>query len=108
MPNDVGKDTLALLRYDARKKSVGLAYALWFFFGLWGGHWFYAGKVGRGVAKLLVGLSMFIPLVWFITVPIALIWNVVDLFILAGHIKRYNTGLVDDLASDQRTGIAEA
>jgi TM2 domain-containing membrane protein YozV len=35
--------------------SLGLAYVLWFFFGLLGIHYFYMGKVGRGILWLLTG-----------------------------------------------------
>lgn len=34
-------------------KSVGMAYLLWFFLGLFGAHHFYLGKIGRGVGYLV-------------------------------------------------------
>jgi TM2 domain-containing membrane protein YozV len=36
-------------------KSKGVAYALWFFFGLLGIHKFYLGKVGMGVLYIFTG-----------------------------------------------------
>lgn len=36
-------------------KSTGIAYLLWFFFGLLGAHKFYIGKIGIGILYLLTG-----------------------------------------------------
>lgn len=46
--------------------SKGTAYLLWFFFGVFGAHKFYVGKVGMGVLYLctggLLGIGCFIDL----------------------------------------------
>lgn len=36
-------------------KSKGVAYLLWFFFGLFGFHKFYLGKVGSGLLYMFTG-----------------------------------------------------
>lgn len=42
-----------LAPYPGTEKSLGVAYLLWFFFGVLGVHHFYLGKVVRGVLYLL-------------------------------------------------------
>ena len=37
-----------MLIYEMQKKSAGIAYALWFFLGGWGIHYFYLGNSTRG------------------------------------------------------------
>jgi TM2 domain-containing membrane protein YozV len=60
-----------------RDRSLGLAYVLWFFFGLLGIHQFYLGKVGRGILYLLTGGVLGIG--WLI-----------DLFTLPAQTRRVN------------------
>lgn len=63
-----GGDTLVLI-HEARKKRVGLAYALWLALGIGGGHRFYIGGRGTRYGWVLWGLSL----------PLALLWH-------AGHL----------------------
>lgn len=67
-------------QYDNEKKSEGVAYALWFFLGAFGGHRFYAGNIGMGVAMLLTlgGLG---------------VWALIDVFFIGKAIKRHNRGI---------------
>jgi TM2 domain-containing membrane protein YozV len=58
-------------------KSKGVAYLLWFFFGLIGGHRFYLGKVGTG-------------LLYFLTLGGLGIGWVIDLFTLASQVDTVN------------------
>ena len=60
-----------------REKELWVAYALWFFCGLWGIHKFYLGKVGMGIIYILTCGFFFIG--WFI-----------DLFTLPSQVDRYN------------------
>ena len=45
-------------------KSLGIAYLLWFFFGILGIHKFYLGRIGMGILYLLTG--GFFGIGWFI------------------------------------------
>jgi TM2 domain-containing membrane protein YozV len=58
-------------------KSKGVAYLLWFFFGVFGVHRFYLGKVGTGILYLL-------------TAGLFGIGWLVDLFTLSGQVDTYN------------------
>jgi TM2 domain-containing membrane protein YozV len=62
-------------------KSKTVAYLLWFFFGLWGFHKFYLGKVGIGILYLFTFGLFFIG--WFI-----------DLFTLGTQVDTYNALLL--------------
>jgi TM2 domain-containing membrane protein YozV len=92
MPSDAAQ----MMMYDANKKSTGLAYLFWFFFGSFGVHRFYAGR--RASAAVMLILTIFciitmiigIGLVWFITVAP---WLIVDAFLIPGMIRSHNTSL---------------
>jgi TM2 domain-containing membrane protein YozV len=58
-------------------KSKSTAYLLWFFFGLWGGHKFYLGKVGMGI-------------IYFFTFGVFGIGWFIDLFTLGNQVDIYN------------------
>lgn len=63
--------------YDDVKKSTGIAFAFWFFLGGLGGHRFYMGHTGIGVAMLLTlgGLGF---------------WSLIDGFFVAGAVREIN------------------
>ncbi len=63
--------------YRRPELSIGTAYVLWFFLGLFGAHHFYLGKVGRGVGYLFTFGWLMIG--WF-----------VDLFTLPSQLQRIN------------------
>ena len=58
-------------------KSLGVAYVLWFFLGVFGVHHFYMGKIGRGI-------------LWLLTLGLAGIGWLWDLFTLPGQIRQVN------------------
>jgi TM2 domain-containing membrane protein YozV len=74
-------------------KSMGIAYALWFFLGQLGLHRIYLGRVGSGVAQLLLGVVGWAT-VWVVigVIPLAIlwIWLLVDLFLTAGMVREAN------------------
>ena len=63
-----------------KQKSKGIAYALWWFTGVFGGHRFYAGSIGIGVAMLLTlgGLG---------------VWALIDVFFIGRAIERHNESI---------------
>ncbi|RCX19155.1 TM2 domain-containing protein [Fontibacillus phaseoli] len=50
-----------------RGKNMVIAYVLWYFLGLFGGHRFYMGKTGSAVAQLVLSITvigMIVTSVW--------------------------------------------
>src|SRR5262249_59181689 len=89
----VSGDARAMMLFEANKKSIVVAYLLWFLFGWAGGHRFYAGKVGSAVAQLL--LFIFGVILTFFIVGILLlipqgIWVLIDAFLIPGWIRNHN------------------
>lgn len=65
------------VEYENKKKSKGIAYAMWFFLGVLGGHRFYVGDVGMGIAMLLTlgGLG---------------VWALIDVFLIGARVEQLN------------------
>lgn len=88
------------LKYEAAKKSALIAYLLWFFLGAFGVHRFYLKRIGSGLALLLLwavgGVLTFIG-VGYVFLGIAAIWLVIDIFLIPGLVRDYNTQLIDRL-----------
>lgn len=65
---------------DNKSKSKGIAYALWWFTSILGGHRFYAGDIGMGVGMLLTlgGLG---------------VWSLIDVFLIGKRIELKNDQL---------------
>ena len=93
-------DTETMMRYDANKKSALLAYVLWFFLGFFGVHRMYLGRVGSGIAMLVLhGLSW---LTWWILIGwlgfgILGLWWLIDALLIPGMARDCNNRLVDEL-----------
>lgn len=86
------------LMYDALKKSEIVAFALWFFFGVVGGHRFYLKKIPSAIAMLILTCTVF-------GMVITVIWWVIDAFLIIGMTKEYNLDVIqnlDDKTSDEK------
>jgi len=93
-------DNERMMRYDANKKSALLAYILWFFLGFFGLHRMYLGRVGSGVAMLLLhGLSWltYVILIGWVGFAILGLWWLIDALLIPGMARDYNNRLVDQL-----------
>ena len=75
--NNQANIALAQTEYDNEKKSPGIAFALWFFFGVVGGHRLYAGDVGYALG-LLFTLGGFG------------VWALIDVFFIGKRIRKLN------------------
>ncbi|SMG19086.1 TM2 domain-containing protein [Paenibacillus aquistagni] len=77
-------------------KNMGIAYVLWFFLGGFGGHRFYMGKTGSGVAQLLLMLAstlltiLLIGVVGFIALGL---WVLIDAFFVHKWVTDYNVNV---------------
>ncbi|MGJ7921896.1 TM2 domain-containing protein [Neobacillus sp. LXY-4] len=72
---------------DRRKKSTTTTWLLWFFFGGIGGHRYYLGKIGTGIAMTL-------------TLGCFGIWSIIDLFLISGMINRKNTEIETEIINE--------
>ena len=93
---DTNQQMLIEQRVANDGKSTGVAYLLWLFFGGIGGHRFYLGYTGSGVAMLLitlVGIFTLFPLI------ITGIWSLVDAFLIPGMIRQHKEDLRQSMAT---------
>jgi TM2 domain-containing membrane protein YozV len=69
--------TMVQAEVNNKAKSKGIAYALWWFTGIWGGHRFYSGDIGMGIGQLLTlgGLG---------------VWTLIDGFLIGQAIEKKN------------------
>lgn len=92
-PTAGAEETVRLMRYDAAKKSVGVAYMLWFFLGAFGVHRFYLGSWGIGV--LILACT---TLAFGLTGLVSGLIMVLDLFLIPGKVRQHNERLIASLA----------
>jgi TM2 domain-containing membrane protein YozV len=98
--NNIGSDTQTLMLFEANKKSAGVAYLLWLFFGGIGAHRFYAGKIKTGAVILLLtvlGIATAFIGVGLIFIVVVGLWVLIDAFLIPGWIRNYNTNLITKL-----------
>jgi TM2 domain-containing membrane protein YozV len=78
--------------YEANKKTALLAYILWFFLGLFGGHNFYLKRTGVAVAQLILSLTL-------VGMLVTVFWVFVDAFLIPGWVRRENNLLAAQLGA---------
>jgi TM2 domain-containing membrane protein YozV len=93
-------DARRMMEYDARKKSIAVAYLLWFFLGWLGGHRFYLERTGSAIAMLLVTLISLFTMFFFIGLLglfVIGIWALVDAFLIPGWLRDYNLRIMNTI-----------
>ena len=88
----LSRDTRALMLYDANKKSVLVAYLLWFFVGLLGAHNFYLKRTGVAVVQLILTITL-------VGLAISVIWVIIDAFLVPGWVRNQNNLLATQLGA---------
>jgi TM2 domain-containing membrane protein YozV len=88
----LSNDARVLMLYEANKKTALVAYLLWFFLGLFGGHNFYLGRTGVAVTQLILSLIL-------IGMVITIFWVLVDAFLIPGWVRRQNNLLAAQLGA---------
>lgn len=88
----LSNDTRVLMLYEANKKTALVAYLLWFFLGLFGGHNFYLGRTGVAIAQLILTLTI-------VGMLITIVWAIVDAFLIPGWVRRQNNLLATQLGA---------
>ena len=82
----LGADTRAMMMFEANRKDICAAYALWFFLGYFGAHNFYLRRTGVAVAQLILTLTI-------VGLVINVFWHFVDAFLIPGWVRRENQTL---------------
>lgn len=89
-----------IMTYDAKKKSLLIAYLLWFFLPVLGVHRMYAGKWVTGILMLVLslvgGATTWIG-IGFIPLAIAGLWWLLDAVLTYMMIERHNEELAYSL-----------
>ncbi|HSU12631.1 TM2 domain-containing protein [Longimicrobium sp.] len=96
-----GYDAQRMMLYDANKKSAGVAYALWFFLGMFGAHRFYMNRSGSAAAQLVITVTSWILLFVFIglfTLFGVAVWVLIDAFLIPDWIREHNNRLANGLS----------
>jgi TM2 domain-containing membrane protein YozV len=88
----LSNDARVLMLYEANKKTAMVAYLLWFFLGLFGGHNFYLGRTGVAVTQLILSLIV-------VGLIITIFWVLVDAFLIPGWVRRQNNLLAAQLGA---------
>jgi len=88
----LSNDTRALMLFDANKKTALVAYLLWFFLGIFGGHNFYLKRTGVAVAQLILSITI-------VGLVVTWIWMIVDAFLIPGWVRNYNNMLATQLGA---------
>ncbi len=97
------------LRFQAEKKSPGVALVLCAVWGSFGAHRFYMNRASSAVTMLvisLVSLPLCFVLVGFAGLAAIWIWAIVDLFAVTGWVREHNTHLLAGLAATQGSTLS--
>ena len=100
--DELSRDTKVAMAFDAEKKSVGVAYFLWFFLGYFGAHRFYLERTDTAIVLLLITIASFLLIltgIGLIGLGIVGIWVLVDIFLIPGIVKEANLALMQRLSN---------
>jgi len=88
------------LLYDAHKKSLLVAYLLWWFLGWAGAHRFYLGRTGSAIVMLMVfvisSVLLLIMIGWFGYLALGL-WWLIDALLIPSIVTQCNVRLINRL-----------
>lgn len=97
-------DTLQIERLKQSQKSILVAYLLWWFFGIFGGHRFYMGKK-HAVTMLVITIIGFLTAVlivgWFLLLAMC-IMAIIDAFKIPNWVKEYNLKVIEDFEASEK------
>jgi TM2 domain-containing membrane protein YozV len=88
----LSRDARAMMLFEANKKTALVAYLLWFFVGLFGGHNFYLKRTGVAVAQLILTITI-------VGMAITIFWVLVDAFLIPGWVRNQNNLLAVQLGA---------
>lgn len=73
-------------------KSMLVAYVLWYFLGMLGGHRFYIGKTGSAIAQLVLTITV-------VGMVVTGVWWIVDAFLLHSYVRDKNQEVETEILS---------
>ena len=92
--------TMRPMHHHAGRKSISVAYLLWFLLGTFGAHRFYLKRYATGAVLLATALSSILLAsgifgqafagVGYVTIWIPMAWALVDLFLIPGLGRRHD------------------
>lgn len=88
----LSSDAKAMILFEANKKSLGVAYVLWFFLGLLGAHNFYLKRTGVAVAQLILSITVY-------GLIVTVVWVIIDAFLIPGWVRNQNNLLAVQLGA---------
>jgi TM2 domain-containing membrane protein YozV len=88
----LSSDARAMMLFEANKKTAVVAYILWFFVGLFGGHNFYLKRTGVAVVQLILTITI-------VGMAITIFWVLVDAFLIPGWVRNQNNLLAVQLGA---------
>ncbi len=86
--------------FDANRKSVPIAYLLWFFLGVFGAHRFYLGRRLSGALQLVfsvLGALTAVIVIGFVPLAVVAAWWLVDAALVPSMVADHNRALIDAL-----------
>ncbi len=89
-----------LMRFEAAKKSVLVAYLLWFFLGFFGLHRIYLGHVVSGLLMLAlwgIGTALCIVLIGYVILVVPLLWWLLDALLIPGLARDSNNRIIAEI-----------
>jgi TM2 domain-containing membrane protein YozV len=89
---DLSVDTRAMMLFESNKKTASVAYLLWLFLGLLGGHNFYLRRTWIAVAQLVLTIT-------YVGLVISLPWIIIDAFLIPGWVRNQNVSLAARLGA---------
>jgi TM2 domain-containing membrane protein YozV len=88
----LSNDARAMMLFEANKKTALIAYLLWFFVGILGGHNFYLKRTGVAVTQLILSITV-------VGLAITVFWVLVDAFLIPGWVRNQNNLLAMQLGA---------
>ena len=88
----LSSDARAMMLFEANRKTALVAYLLWLFVGLLGGHNFYLKRTGVAVTQLILTITI-------VGMAITIIWVLVDAFLIPGWVRNQNNLLAVQLGA---------
>ncbi len=95
-PGEAGR----IMRFEAAKKSVLVAYLLWFFLGWLGLHRFYLGYMLSAVLMLalwVVGTVLSVVLIGYVILVVPVLWWAVDALLIPGMARAKNNEIIAEI-----------